>query len=194
MAKNQSSGRTRNFATVIYPESAVDNWQQILSDYHVPCFISPLHDKDLNVTGEQKKEHYHVMIMFDGLKTTDQALEIINSIGGVGCEKIGVLRGYARYLCHLDNPDKYQYPIDQVINLSGACYVDIIGLSSDKYVAIGDMIDFCLSDNIFSYSDLLIYSRLHRQDWFRVLCDSGTMVMREFLKSRTWTEKNQKSF
>jgi len=67
--------------------------------------------------------------------------------------------------------------------------VDIIGLSSDKYVAIGEMIDYCMSDGIFSYSDLLLYSRLHRQDWFRVLCDSGTMVMREFLKSRTWTEK-----
>ena len=44
--KNSSgAGRTRNYATVIYPESAPDNWMQILSESKIPMFISPLHQK-----------------------------------------------------------------------------------------------------------------------------------------------------
>ena len=64
--KNTSSGkgRTRNFATVVYPDSenTPDNWQEILAEQFVPAFISPLHDKDVNPTGEKKKAHYMKMV------------------------------------------------------------------------------------------------------------------------------------
>ena len=53
------------------------------------------------------------------------------------------------------------------------------------------MLDFCELNNIVSYSELLVYCRSERFDWFRVLCDNGTMVMKEFLKSRMWTIRNE---
>ncbi len=101
--------RTRNFATVVYPESAPEEWQGILAEQFIPAFISPLHDKDLNPTGEEKKAHWHVVVMFEGKKSVEQVTEIFNLIGGVGCDKVHSIRGYARYLCHLDNPDKAKY-------------------------------------------------------------------------------------
>ena len=111
--------RTRNFATVVYPESAPFNWLEILSDQKVSAFVSPLHDKDINPNGEPKKEHYHVLIMFDSVKTIEQALDLFKLIGGVQyCEQIQSIRGYARYLCHLDNPEKAQYNVDDINSFS----------------------------------------------------------------------------
>ena len=186
--KNTSGkGRTRNFATVVYPESAPSGWQDVLSEQFVPAFISPLHDKDVNPTGEAKKSHYHVVIMFEGPKSVEQAEEIFKKIGGVGCEKVNSIRGYARYLCHMDNPEKCQYKQEDVRCLCGADYSGTIGLVTDKYKAIGEMTDFCEEHNIVSYSELLKYCRMERFDWFRVLCDNGTVVVREYLKSRLWT-------
>ena len=98
--KTSGAGRTRNFATVVYPDSAPDNWQQILEEKFIPAIISPLHDSDVNPTGEPKKPHYHVLIMFDGVKTKDQAIDVFDAIHGVGCERVNSIRGYARYLCH----------------------------------------------------------------------------------------------
>lgn len=188
--KKASSGRrSRNFATVVYPGSAPDGWQEILSQQFVPAFISPLHDKDLNPTGEPKKPHYHVVLMFDSLKAKDQAQDIISKINGVGCEVVQSIRGYARYLCHLDNPEKAQYKQEDVRSLCGADYPNVIGLVTDKYKAIGEMIDFCEDNGIYSYSELLKYCRMERFDWFRVLCDNGTVVMKEYLKSKSWTER-----
>jgi hypothetical protein len=193
MASKSSSGetygkgRTRNFATVVYPESAPEGWQEILIEQFVPAFISPLHDMDINPTGEKKKPHYHVVIMFDSTKTKEQAENIFKKICGVGCEVVQSIRGYARYLCHLDNPEKAQYNQDDVRALCGADYTTTIGLVTDKYKAIGEMIDFCEDNNVFSYSELLKYCRMERFDWFRVLCDNGTVVMKEYLKSKTWT-------
>ena len=98
--KKSIDKRSRNFATVVYPESAPNDWQEILSSHFVPSFVSPLHDKDKNPTGEDKKPHYHVVVMFEGKKSDEQVKEVFDSIGGVGLEKVQSIRGYARYLCH----------------------------------------------------------------------------------------------
>lgn len=185
-------GRTRNFATVVYPDSAPGNWQEILVQQFIPAFISPLHDRDINPTGEVKKPHYHVMLMFDGVKTREQAQEVFSKINGVGCEIVQSVRGYARYLCHLDNPEKAQYKQEDVRALYGADYTKTIGLVTDKYKAIGEMIDYCEEHDIVSYSELLTYCRMERFDWFRVLCDNGTVVIKEYLKSRSWTRERVK--
>lgn len=186
MADKIGRTRTRNFGTVVYPESAPKNWQELLGEMCIPCFISPLHDKDINPDGEQKKPHYHVMLMFDNVKTLEQAKEVFEKIGGVGSEIIQSSRGYARYLCHLDNPEKAQYSPDDVTMFGGADYITTIGLITDKYKAIGEIIDFCEDNDVICYADLLVWCRMNRFDWFRVLCDNGTFVVKEYLKSRTW--------
>lgn len=196
MASKNSSGdtygkgRTRNYATVVYPDSAPDNWMDILAEQFVPILISPLHDSDVNPDGEAKKPHYHVLIAYDNVKTIDQAKSLISLVNGVGCEIIQSLRGYARYLCHLDNPEKYQYNQDKVRALCGADYSNIIGLATDKYKALGEMQDFCEKYNVSSFYALSQYARKNRYDWYRILCDCGAIFMREHLKSRKWSLDN----
>lgn len=181
-----ASNRARNFACVVYPESAPENWRDLLIGCFVPAFVSPLHDQDVDPQNQSKKPHYHVMIMFDGLKTNEQVQQVFDLIGGVGCEVVKSIRGYARYLCHLDNPEKAQYSPDEVTCYCGSDYVGTIGLSTDKYHAIQEMMDFVDAHDIVSYSDLLRYSARQRSDWFRILCDNGTLVMKEYLKSKVW--------
>lgn len=191
-SKKKSNNRTRNFATIVYPESAPRDWMTILAEECVPAFISPLHDRDINPTGEEKKAHYHVMLMFEGVKTFEQATEVFDKIGGVGCKVVQSVRAYARYLCHLDNADKFEYDVADVRQLGGADYCTVIGLATDKYKAIAEMIDFCCDNDIIDYSVLLEYARANHFEWFRVLCDNGTVVVKEYLKSRVWSAQHRK--
>lgn len=188
--KANSSCRTRNFATVVYPESAPENWQEILAQEFIPAFISPLHNQDINPGGEPKKEHYHVILMFDSVKTVEQARDVFERIGGVGCEVVKSIRGYSRYLCHLDNPEKAQYDVDAVRSLCGADYNHVICLAIDKYKAIREMVQYCSDNHIYSYARLFEYCMEERSDWFRVLCDNGSYVMDMYLKSKHWTDNN----
>lgn len=184
--------RTRNFATVVYPESAPEDWQDILARHCVPAFISPLHDKDVNPTGEPKKPHYHVVLMFEGKKSPSQVKEVFDTINGVGCEVVKSLRGYARYLCHLDNPEKAQYEPSEVRCIASD-YFGTIGLAIDKYVALGEMQDFCEQYNVVSFYLLSKYARANRPDWHRILCDCGSVYMREYLKSKQWSQEQNMS-
>lgn len=184
--RKASDARKRNFATVIYPESAPENWREILAGYFVPAFVSPLHDKDVNATGDPKKAHHHVMVMFEGKKSDEQVKTMFDAIGGVGLERVESLRGYARYLCHLDNPEKAQYNPSDVVSMNGSDYSYTIGIVADKYKAVREMIAFCKANQIVSYAELLEYASAEQDTWFRILCDSGTVVMKEYLKSVSW--------
>lgn len=190
-AASKAASRTRNWATVVYPDSAPENWRDVLSELHVPVLISPLHDKDKNPDGSEKKPHWHVLLMFEGPKSLQQVEEIFEKISGVGHEYVNSIRGYARYLCHLDNPEKAQYDIEKVIQLGGADLFSIINLPTDKFAAIREMKDFVIANNIVSYADLFDYACDNRQDWFRCLCENGTYVMKEYIKGHSWRVQNR---
>lgn len=182
MAEKKKDIRVRNFATVVYPESAPDMWEEILKDYHIQGFISPLHDKDVSADGTPKKPHYHVMLMFEGKKSDDQVKEIFDSIGGVGLLHIESIRGYARYLIHIDDPNKAQYSEDDVISICGADYYGICSLAIDKYRVIGEIINFIQEKQISSYRQLLLYCRDNRYDWFRIVIDSPYVIRSSLVK------------
>lgn len=179
--------RTRNYATIIYPESAQDFIERI-RDAKVPAILSPLHDKDIDKkTGEFKKEHYHLLIMFDSVKTKEQAKELIEQVGGVGCEVVKSITGYARYLCHLDEKEKHRYNTDEVIEFYGADYISLIQNKADKYEIIAEIIEYCEREKLVAFYEVVEYARKNRPDWFRVLCDSS-YIIEKYLKSYAWMQ------
>lgn len=184
-------GRYRNFATVVYPESAPSNWFDIIGEAKIPVLVSPLHDVDINPGGEPKKPHYHVIVAYEGKKSLEQVTQFFSSFGGVGLEIVQSLRGYSRYLCHLDNPEKAQYNTSDVRSFGGIDFNEIISLNSDRYRALGELIDFCELNDIQSFSELVVYSRIHRPDWFKLLADNSAIFVSQYLKSRSWTSQNR---
>lgn len=184
--KKQTEPRNKNWGSVVYEESAPPNWKTILDEQNIPALISPLHDKDENDDGSLKKAHFHIIIMFDGQKTRAQAKAVFSKIGGVGIESINSLKGYSRYLAHLDNPEKFQYNPKEIVALSGANYNFAIQMPGKKYEIISDILEYCMVNSIHSYADLILYARGEQPEWFSVLCDSSHMIT-QFLKSLTWT-------
>lgn len=197
MLKNQQEKkderrRTNVFATIVYPESAPADWIQIIKDTHVPTLISPLHDKDVLPDGSQKKAHYHVMQIYDGNKNFETQIKpIFDRFGGVGREEILSQRGYARYMCHMDNPEKYQYQQEEVQELNGACYSAIVTLPTDELGALEDMLDFIEDNDIYSFRKFLMWCKGNNKEWFRLLANSKTYIIKEYLKSRYWDLENE---
>ena len=185
MKKNQGLGRTRNYAFIVYPDSAPADWRERLSDEHVECLISPLHDKDVNPDGTPKKPHYHVLVLYSSVKTEEQANELRDKVGGVGRENVASARGYARYLCHLDNPEKAQYNPEDVIELGGADYQEITRRSADGVKLVGEMID-CIEENDFIwYDEFMRYCRHEKPEWFDALVTRNTYAVYTYMKSRS---------
>lgn len=185
-AKRKAAQRTRSYATIVYPDSAPADWMEKLEELHVPCLISPLHDKDINPDGTPKKPHFHVLLLFESVKSLQQVKEMLKKVKSVGCEKVNSVRGYTRYLCHLDNPEKHQYNPTGVQSLSGADYQSIVELASDRRETSREIISFCREYGIISFSSLIEYADAYREDWLVYLSKSGWLV-KEYLKSKAWS-------
>ena len=124
-----SETRSRYWATIVYPDSAVNGWLSLLQSMGVQAVLSPLHDRDeYDYTdekkgfkkGDLKKPHYHLVFIFDSLKSSVQVKEITDKIKSVGQLKVLSISGTIRYLTHKDCKDKAQYSDDDVLSIGGA--------------------------------------------------------------------------
>lgn len=181
--KERSAYKTRNWATIIYPESEKENWRDILKGWCVQAFVSPLHDKDDNPTGEPKKPHYHVLTMWDGPKSAELMEKRFAELGGVGCQPCNSARGYARYLCHLDNPEKAQYDVAAVETFGGADYLEVIQLEADRRQTIAEMCAWCRETGCVSFAALSDYARKERPVWWQALTAHSTMFMFRYVRA-----------
>lgn len=185
-----SDNRYRDFATIVYPESAPKNWREILSDLHVQALVSPLHNRDEQEGGGIKKEHYHVQLYFNGKKSLDHVMELVSKFGGVGCIKLESKSGYARYLTHMDNPEKAQYKATDVRCYGGADYQKWALLDNDVMMYIPEIMDFIDQKDIRSFYVLCKYASMARADWLKVLATRNTLFFKEYIKSRKWARED----
>lgn len=190
------ASRNRGFACVLYPESAPDNWRSVIDDLHVKWAESPLHDQDKNDDGTPKKPHWHIVLSFDSVKSLDQVNKMLEPLHCPTAIPLNSVKGYIRYFCHLDNPEKFQYPVSGIIGHGGIDIADLLRISaSEKYKCIKDMMAFCSTHHIIEFCDLVDYASRERfDDWFPLLCDSCSFIMSNYLKSlrnRVWKDVEQ---
>jgi hypothetical protein len=171
----------------VYPESAPENWIDTLRDEHIPALISPLHSDDISADGTPKKEHFHVMLMFENAVPASKASSVFQKIGvSAPPELIHTMRGYARYLCHLDDHDKASYNPGEVQEISGANWAELASDKAEETDRILDEIEEFIDEmNIVSYRYLCRYARHERPEWKRTV-RSNSIHLKEYLKAVVW--------
>lgn len=190
MAGNKSSGnkesRTRNWTIILYPESAPKNWRELLDELHIEWIESPLHDKDINANGEPKKAHWHILLMFGGVKSYEQVKEITDSLNAPIPERNHNAKAMVRYMAHLDNPEKAQYEISDIKAHGGVDLAEMLRpSSSERYTMISEMLAYVKEEKIMEFQDLMDYAREHHfDDWFPLLCDNSAYVVGQYIKSQ----------
>lgn len=178
----------RNFCFLLYDDSLNPNFVSVLSDFGEKCFIA-YHDRDINPDGTQKKPHYHVMIMCHNCRSEKIISELVKKCGGANDAYLPVSskRGYARYLCHMDNPEKTSYEPEEVMSLCGADYNKIALTHADiecrKNSQMYEIIHYCRKNKIVHYCKLLDYCMDYRPDWMRVLAGGHGRVIRWYIQS-----------
>lgn len=179
----------RDWTFIVYPESAPANWRTILDETHLRWIESPLHDKDANADGEAKKEHYHILLIFDGPVTEKQVLKIIEPLNTPIPKKVGSSRGLVRYMAHLDNPEKFQYPIDEIIGHNGADVAEYFKLTAtNKLTVMKDMINYIYENRIDNFADFLMICIETSDDWFDVAVNSNTLALNKMIDA-VWQKK-----
>lgn len=178
--------RTRTWTFVLYPESAPTNWRELIDELHIEWVESPLHDKDINANGEVKKSHWHILLLFGGVKAYDQVKEITDLLNAPIPERCHNAKALVRYMAHLDNPEKAQYSQSDIIAHGGVDLSDLLRPSaSERYSIIREMLQYVKDNGITEYQDLADYAMVNEFDrWFPLLCDNSSYVVNQYIKSQ----------
>jgi hypothetical protein len=185
MSVKNANVKKRNWAFVLYPESAPENWMDILKQSGLQCAVSPLHDKDINPDEHEKKAHFHIILVYGGPTTysnVQKFTEGLNSSIPVPLEQI---RGYYRYLTHKDNPEKYQYDEKEIKTVNGFNIADFIELSKNEVNEIKmRLFDMIINEDMFEYFDFIHYLLRHEMYLEFDIASNNTFFFSSILKSR----------
>ena len=174
--------KKRNWAFVLYPESAPLDWREQLQLSGITCAISPLHDKDIDPTGEPKKPHYHIILCFPGPTSYNVVSSITASYNATIPKALESVRGMYRYFTHKDNPDKYQYDEKEITLLNDFDAADV--LNSGEVFHIMKMIDVLIENlKLFEYSDLMKYLRDNELNDYYNVAASHTLFFNTLISS-----------
>ncbi len=171
--KNQKdSAKKRTWTFVLYPESAPENWREQIKISGLMAAISPLHDKDTNPTGEPKKPHYHVLLVYSGPTTYNAVAKFTASLNSTIPQALESVRGMYRYFSHKDNPEKYQYNESEILTLNGFNIADLVELTRSEvneikkgilsiireidFIEYADLVDFLVDNDLMVEYDVAV--------------------------------------
>ena len=177
--------KKRNWAFVLYPESAPQNWREILQLTGLQCAISPLHDKDINPDNEPKKAHYHVIVGYDGPTSYNVVKSLTDRLNCPIPQPLEQVRGYYRYLTHKDNPEKAQYDEKDITTINGfdiSNYVEMTKSEIDKYKI--EILSFIQDNDINEYADLLDLLKSSELLNHLIVASNHTLLFHTYISSR----------
>lgn len=182
--KNRSGKVRKIWWGYLYEDSAPDNFLDLMRESGMEG-LAMKHDRDVTAAGEIKEKHWHVVVRFSHAVQAKEAKDILTSFG---CKEASVQyrdnwAAVARYLCHLDDPNKVQYDPADVVEFGGADYLAAINRTADKYRIIAEMCDWAKTNRVYSFNKLVDYARVENLEWFMALADNSAIFMREYLKS-----------
>ena len=176
--------RARAWTFILYPESAPENWREILDEQRLCWACSPLHDRDVNATGEPKKAHFHILLSFSGKKSYTQILAICKALHAPIPQVCHEQKALIRYFTHRDNPEKAQYDTKDIETHGGFDIEEYLKPTASECMRMQDeMIEWCYENNVTEFWVLKIYAMREHPDWSAELSRSCFQVT-QFLKSR----------
>lgn len=184
----KTSEKERNWTCVVYPESVVENWKEILQEYGLQVAISPLHDKDTNPDGETKKPHYHILMCFNGPTTYRKVALITEEIGATIPQRVISAKGMIRYFTHKDNPEKYQYSENEIKTINGLDITKIDGLTNSEVEEMKRILIGIINEmEIKEYADLYDYCKNNELYELCEVVSKNTIFFNAYLKSKLFT-------
>lgn len=137
--------KSRTYAYVQKVMNLPHDWREQFEKIVMPsCYV--VHDMD------ETNPHVHFMVDFNSPVRSATALDVMpDSFGILYAEPVRNRNSYQRYMLHIDQPEKHQYPFEDLHLLYG-CKVKMDEMYNVDFVDVYEVIE---RENITNFAALL---------------------------------------
>lgn len=186
--KSSTNKKHRIWANILYTDSLPENWKEIVRFSGLKIAISPLHNKDINPDGEQKKEHYHMIMIYQGPVTLENVCSFcVERLKGSMPIYLQGVKGYYRYFTHEDNPEKAQYEKKDIQVFNDFDINDFVEMTyAQKKSVKRELLKIIRDMNFTEYYKFLDYIDLEGTEEQYDILWNNTYVFSTYIKSRRY--------
>lgn len=175
-AKNN---KARYWTAVLYPESMVENWEEIVGDVLQYPFAYCVHDKCKTKEGEPRKVHVHFILAFPNTTTYNYAKSVFEGLGVCNkIERVISIRNAYEYLIHNTESsikqNKYLYPVKERItgnNFDIGAYEQLT--VTDKLTIKKELANIVRSMHFFNFDDFDEYVSTNLTlEHYQIMCEN----------------------
>ena len=193
--------KSKYFCAILYPDSSTydtDKLIKALAAEHLTFAVSPVHDRDVEDDGSQKKAHYHLLLAYSSATTLNNIRSWFNCCGLPESELHSVRVcasgvGYYRYLTHKDNPEKAQYNDNdiRIFNDSDELFKKFSKTAADKIDDLARIFKIVDELDTISFHSLIQYLMFNERDLFKMLTSSSALAIcvKEYQRSLEYDKK-----
>ncbi len=185
--EQKKTEKKRYWMCIVYPDSAPENWREILGNTGLPCAISPLHDKDTveDGSGTLKKAHWHIILAYAGPTTYNAVKLITERLNAPIPQPIESVPGSYDYLTHRNYPDKAQYSPLEIKTLNGFNILNYRDIHRGEELEIKKRLVQLIEDNnIIEYWEFINYVLKKGTDDEFMVAQGNTMFFGKIIDSR----------
>ena len=190
----QKNTKKRNWTIVLYPESAPDNWRELIKETGLSFAVSPLHDKDISGDDLPKKPHYHIIMCYPGPTTYNVVKSFFDTLNCPIPKPLESVQGMYRYFTHMDDPHKYQYDEKEIEIYNGFDIREYIALSKNEVDKLKMKIQLLIREyKITEYAELmdLLLDNDMTDEW--TVASSNTVFFDRYISSKRYGKEENKN-
>lgn len=198
--------RARAWTGVAYPPEGCEDlteWREGLLERlrgaGLDWLVSPIHDRDKTATGEDKKPHCHIVAIWDNPTSPKVAYDTLVDAGAVvpaivgddGKDNPGLfiktckvksLPHMARYLVHMDDPNKTRYDEAGVSSIGGVDYVALALSGADEDEILDALFDEIDTHCLTTYPQVVRYIKVAHPSWKSLVYRKFTRQIGEYVR------------
>lgn len=185
MKKDSKATKKRNWAFLLYPESAPEDWREQLQLSGLQCAVSPLHELDINPDNTPKKPHWHIIVCYSGPTSFAVVKQLTDRLNQPIPQALEQVRGYYRYFTHKDNPEKAQYDESEITTINGFNISDFCELTKSEVLAYKKQLqDLIREREIYEYADLMDFLLDNELSTEYEVASNNTFFFEKYITSR----------
>lgn len=199
--KEHRQGKRHKVWMAVFYEDSSPYWADGLDEQGVATCVSPLHDRDrwtqhdeaknpAHRAGELKVPHRHLVSEFENPVSYEDFVGFLEDAGikSTNVKWAKSLRGMARYLTHMDSPDKARYDDGEVAEFGGASWREWTERTEDEHVTMQEMREFIVMHEIQDFWAFQYWCDQNQSEWSRLL-DKRCYAIDKFIGSvRAWVK------